>query len=132
MAEVTGFSNIVWVRDIGGIINLGQSLDSADCYIETKDLDLGKENYTKFLQAIYAKIEGIENAPTLYFVIYWRDRLSRPLSDSGHILFNGEEFKPVRPPGAKFYRIRIGDTAISTKWRLTMLELFGIVGGKRM
>ena len=131
MADARGFTSIGWQQQGGGVVNLNQSIDTGTCYIETKDLDLGRVDFTKFLQRIIAKIDGVEDAPYLVFYVKWKDELGDALQEQGPFSFDGHESHAVRPPGAKFYRIRIQDNGVSTRWRLSMLELFGAVGGRR-
>ena len=130
-ADAIGFLRMVWNKTTGESINLAQSIDSATCWVETKDLDFGEEEVTKFIQKLYAKIKEIENATSLKFYIKYRDSLGDALTTLGPYSFGSEEAHAVRPPGAKYYRIRIEDTGVSVCWRLSMLELFGAVGGHR-
>ncbi len=131
MAEVIGTVNLVLNYAGGGSINLNQAVDTGTCFIETKDMDLDREDLTKFLQKVYAKIKNLEDSTSIKIIVKYRDDENSPLISRSAIAFSGNPVVPMRPPGAKFYRIRIEDLAISVRWKLYELELFGAIGGTR-
>jgi hypothetical protein len=131
MADATGLIAMFWTPDGGSAIPVAGDLDSVQCWIETKDLDFGREDLTKFIQKLYAKIEEIESATSLRFIIKYRDHLGQALSEEAAVPFGGVNAVAIRPPGAKYFRIRIDDPSIQVRWRLSELELFGALGGRR-
>ena len=113
-------------------VALNTALDSATCFIETKDLDLGAPDFAKVLQQVYSEIEGRTGAPGLKLIIKYRDSLQDPLQELAPISLSSQ--KPgvnVRPPQAKYYRFRFEDDSISIIWKLSRMELFGQLGGRR-
>jgi len=131
MAEVRGVVTMIWTKTTGEVININQSLDTASCWIRSKWMDLEREDLTKFLQKLYLKIEGGELSNNLTVTIFHTDDLNAPEQFVGPFNLNQVSALAVRPPGAKFYSIRLDDTGIQTRWRFSQMELFGQIGGMR-
>jgi hypothetical protein len=131
MAEVRGAAVVVYTNLSGTAVNLNQSLDSASCFVETKDLDLGRVDVNKFLQKIFSAIEGVGSSPNLKLTIKWRNSLDDALKSVAAVSLDGNPTIPVRPPGAKFFRLRYEDTNIAAAWKLSRIDLFGRLGGRR-
>lgn len=116
----------------GSIINLGISADTSTLFLESKDLNLGDSDVAKILRAARLELQPI-GASGLLFKIYSRDNLDDPLVLEGTFASGAsDEILHMRTNGRRYFRFRLEDTGSFERWKITAIELFGVIGRKRL
>lgn len=117
----------------GAMTSLIQAKDTGSCWIETKDIDFEAFEFKKLIRRILLQIENVELTQKLFITVKWRNSLSDELNSEEPInLKDLGGIIRMRPPNARFFRIRIYDDAVSVAWRLQSITVFGKVGSKRL
>ena len=130
----SGKTRVVITRASGVLVNVFDSSDTESCFIETKDLDMGRQDVLKFLRRLisdisFSTVGGLDN---LELLIRGRTNKSQEFIDSDPIsLAGGAIDLPVRVPNSRFFRLRYTDKKIKERWKLTKLEMFGSPAGRR-
>jgi hypothetical protein len=116
----------------GGVkYNIQQSLDTATCFFETRDLSLGEVDLKKYLQRLHLTFSCMTTCINLKLYIKWRNTLNETLNvDGPYSLSSFEGFVPVAPPGANFFRLRFEDFGVTSHWHLSKIDMYGAVGGR--
>jgi len=120
----------LFITGIGGIQNVGASAETGIAMLETKALDFGKVEYSKFLQRIVTHIRDREENSTLRVEVYGSDdeELNFELLDT--IYLSEEDPGWTDPPGMKYYKFKFVDEFVTTRWALHGLVLWGDIGGE--
>ena len=126
-----GTAVIIYTDNNAVEFNIQQSLDSATCFVETRDLSLGEVDLKKYLQRLHLTLSSMGDARNLKLYIKWRNNLEEDLTAESPIsLRNYDGFVPVAPPGANFFRLRFDDSGVSVLWQLSKIDIFGALGGR--
>lgn len=116
---------------VGPIIPITTFSEVFTCFIESKDLYLEAKELTKFVQKILLTSAGLDLSPNFRVVLKYRNLHSEVLqvvagqpAPTGRVQF--------RYPGAKLIRIRLEDSDVLERWKISEIEFLGQVGGMRV
>jgi hypothetical protein len=130
MAFVSGTASVQVYSAAGAFVaNLSSASDLTSCWIETKDLDLGIPQRAKHLDALVVQMTNLAQQTDARVIVKWRDNLADPLNEEAPEsigISGGPVF--LRPPGARYFRLRIEDPAVRERWKMVSLEVFGQLG----
>jgi hypothetical protein len=129
--SASGAVRIVLNKLDGSTVDYTKAQDTITAWIETKDLHLGSTEFLKALAFIVFEITGKANLDSLEVTLKYRDQLSETLQSEAAVPINESDPLQIRPPDARYVRIRLSDSAISQIWKLTAMEFHGEVTSKR-
>lgn len=113
-----------------GAENIEQILVSVDFagILESKDLDFGAPQYTKYIDGILLEISA-DKEMNIQFGHRWR--LTDALEWTEPFPVQGNQLTHIRIPESRYYRLRIFDPAPNIAWHLTAIQLYGRAVGTR-
>lgn len=130
MAE--GISEILF-KPFGGteFLPLFSITGAFSCFIESKDLYLEAKGLTKFIQKILLTITNEHPDSKILVTLKFRKLHSDSLvsSDTLEVVSGRVQH---RYKGAKLVRIRIEDTHVIQRWKISEIEFLGQPGGVRI
>lgn len=134
MAQANGRVKLILRKTSGITFNLAQALDTATCFVESRPLDLGDARVSKFIQKLLFDIYRLPEATNLWLVLKWANQRNGPFTTYAEYQLGGsvDGLVDTKIPQAKYFVIRLEDRGIRVLWKLTKLEIFGAIGGKRL
>ena len=113
-------------RRLGSVVS--QALE-----IESQDLDFGAPELLKELHYVLLEVTEYGSLDELSIQIGWKDRLQDPIT-WGQNYPAREANAPIfiRPPQARYFRLRVGDANVQALWKLSGVQIYGTVLGARV
>ena len=129
MSSVSGVAKIT-VTQGGVVTNLGASTDLIPAVVETKDFDGGDPLVQKFIEAIYLSLSSQDERTGMTLEVLVRDQAYEDLvvGDSAVVTSGPVQ---LRPRGAHYVRLRITDTGVLARWKLSRITVYGQARGRR-
>lgn len=130
LSTVSGQARIRVIKADGAIIDIGQVLDTAFAYLETKDLVLeGKAVF--YLDAIDLDIDESENASNFFLIPKWRDDKRNIWKEATRIDIGkdapGSLIPLVGVESARRFRFRFEHNGVNVRTRINGFTLYGDV-----
>jgi len=124
--EVTATKTLILTRVGGQIINLSAALGTQTCEVETKTLDAGVVNFSKFLDQLFFQLTNRDFQTNMVVEIWTADEDA----DENFVLsqtVNVSDGNPtnLRVPDSRFFRIKFRDLGILERWRLSKFDVMG-------
>lgn len=113
----------------GQVLNLGTAADTSTAYIETKALDFGKTRFVKFLESLNVEVTERVNHTNMLMQVYGSDAEDGPFELVDSIQVAEEDPMFTDPPGFRYFKFRLYDGLVVSRWRLSGLEVWGELGG---
>jgi len=126
--EATGQRTLILTKTNGSILNFSQSLDTQTCFLASKTLDFGQNEWSKFLDQIFVQLTDREVQTSAKIQIWTADEDADDafvLSDEIDLV-DGNPFN-CRVPDSRFFRIHFVDLAIKDRWKLSKFTILGDV-----
>ena len=133
MARGCGTASLRLTRANGVVFDLGQALDTAQVFLESKDLHLGDPHVRKMLRKYRHEVNMTHLTTNMQLIIKHRDNLDDELVAENPIsLTNRDETVMMRTPSRRYFRIRLEDIGVKERWLITAIDLFGRATGRRI
>lgn len=110
-------------------ISLGSALGTISCEIETKALNIGRDQFVYFIDQITSHITGNADQQYLILEIYGSDKEDGPFKLLDTIDLSLEDPGWTDPPGKRYYKLIYKDTAVRERWQLHGFDVYGEPGG---
>jgi len=133
LPAASGLAIFKHTRSDGSVVQVGQSQDTSQAFVETKDLNMGSEEFYKFLEHLVVDISDRDLLLNMRVTVKFRNGLNEELQTADITsLLNSPDEIPVHPEDAVFYRLRFEDTLLLTRWKLKWFAIFGGEAGRRI
>jgi len=128
----TAFASItVFYTPVGGIkTSLNTALGTSSAFIETKAMNIGRDDFSYFLDKITSHITGRVDQTKLVLQIFGSDDENGPFDLLDTIDLSLEDPGYSDPPGKRYYKFRYEDTAVRERWQLHGFDVYGEPGGE--
>lgn len=131
MGTAFGAVTIFYTPVGGEKTSLGSALSTMISEIETKALNIGKDQLVYFIDQITSHITGVEEDAQKHMVleIYGAGKENGPFDLLDVIDLNLEDPGFTDPPGKRYYKLKYKDAAVSERWQLHGFDVYGEPGG---
>ena len=112
------------------VVNVGASADTGIAYLTTKAFDFGVVEASKYLQRIVTHVRDLAQNLTLKVEVYGSDDEEEEFELLDTLVVSDPDSQWTDPPGFKYYKLRIVDETVTTRWAIHGLILWGEIGGE--
>lgn len=126
-------SSFVKVKNSAGTTIKTSSANPVAAQLVTKDLDLGKRELYKYIDAIVAEVTDASRLHLVNVQVSYRDNLSDDLTTLDPV-FTLDDLAKILflRVTARYIKIAIRSDSVGVRWRMGALELYGRGHGRRI
>ena len=131
MGTAHGAISIFYTPIGGEETSLGLSLGTIVAEIETKALNIGKDQFVYFIDQVTSHITGAKEVGQRQMIleISGAEHEDGPFKLLDTIDLNLEDPGYTDPPGMRYYKLKYIDPAVGKRWKLHGFDVYGEPGG---
>jgi len=130
--SASGTIKLLLTKNDGRIFQLGISTAATTVWVRSKALDLGDPAVRKAVQRILLTLDSRDDLTHFDMILSHSDDKNGAFTEETPITITDDSPINVRLRNSLFYKIKFRDTQVNAAWKLSAIELFGTVAGRRV